>query len=90
MFGTPRKKDDFYFFGQYYMKTLEFEWFGIAMGEIVIQKCNKNCVVCRWQCHFSFRKSQIVAPLTKIVALFEKKMWGAFRHEKGRFLILKC
>ena len=29
-------------------------------------------------CHFSFKKSQIVAPLTKIVALFEKIMWGAF------------
>ena len=41
-------------------------------------------------CHFSFKKSQIVAPLTKIVALFEKKcgaLFGAFRHEKGRFLI---
>ena len=36
------------------------------------------------------KKSQIVAPLTRIVALFEKKIWGAFGafwHEKGRFLI---
>ena len=74
IFGAPRKKHDFYFFGRYFMKILEFEWFCIAMGKLSY----KNAIKIVWCVIFNFKKLQIVAPLTKIVALFEKKLWGAF------------
>ena len=34
--------------------------------------------------HFQPKNSQIVAPLTEIVALFEKKIWGAFWRFSGQ------
>ena len=34
--------------------------------------------------HFYPKNSQIVAPLTEIVAFFEKKIWGAFWRFSGQ------
>ena len=77
--GAGRKNKILFLFRGKILKKFIF-WnifkFLVSLGKIVTQNWNKNGTVGQ----FYFQMTQNVALLTKIVALFGKKIWGVFWH----------